>query len=213
MVTDSPRNPSQEASPRSRTSSEWTREAPIPVPYYLGAGKSFTNRSRVKRDLEHMLSAAMELSIPCIIGTAGGSGAIEHVRWTEAIIDEIAREKGYSFRMAVIPADVSKETVLQAMTEGRVRPLHPAPEITPEDVSESLRIVAQMGPEPVIAALGMDCRVILCGRCYDPVSFAAPAIQLGYDPGLALHMGKILECAAIAATPGSGADCVLGNPP
>jgi hypothetical protein len=30
------------------------------------------------------------------------------------------------------------------------------------------------------------------------------------DPGLALHMGKILECDAIAATPGSGADCALG---
>jgi hypothetical protein len=26
-----------------------------------------------------------------------------------------------------------------------------------------------------------------------------------------LHMGKILECGAIAATPGSGADCVLGT--
>jgi hypothetical protein len=34
--------------------------------------------------------------------------------------------------------------------------------------------------------------------------------MLGYDEGLALHMGKILECAAIAATPGSGADCALG---
>ena len=32
----------------------------------------------------------------------------------------------------------------------------------------------------------------------------------GYDPGLATHMGKILECAAIAASPGSGSDCVLG---
>jgi hypothetical protein len=32
----------------------------------------------------------------------------------------------------------------------------------------------------------------------------------GFDEGLALHMGKILECAAIAATPGSGADCALG---
>ncbi|MCK7490600.1 MAG: hypothetical protein MZW92_01570 [Comamonadaceae bacterium] len=37
--------------------------------------------------------------------------------------------------------------------------------------------------------------------------------MLGFDEGLALHMGKILECAAIAATPGSGADCALGDPP
>ena len=51
----------------------------------------------------------------------------------------------------------------------------------------------------------------LAGRCYDPANFAALPIMLGYDPGLALHLGKILECGAIAATPGSGADCVLGT--
>lgn len=33
----------------------------------------------------------------------------------------------------------------------------------------------------------------------------------GYDPGLALHLGKILECAAIASTPGSGSDCAMGT--
>lgn len=32
----------------------------------------------------------------------------------------------------------------------------------------------------------------------------------GFDEGLALHCGKILECAAIAATPGSGSDCAMG---
>jgi hypothetical protein len=33
----------------------------------------------------------------------------------------------------------------------------------------------------------------------------------GYPRGLALHMGKILECAAIAALPGSGSDCMLAT--
>jgi hypothetical protein len=33
----------------------------------------------------------------------------------------------------------------------------------------------------------------------------------GFDEGLALHLGKILECAAIAAAPGSGSDCMLGT--
>lgn len=182
-----------------------------PGPYYLGAGKSFTSRPAVKRDLEFIIGGAIALSVPCIIGTAGGSGAREHVQWTESIIEEIAREQGLTFRMAVISADVSKDVVLKAMAEGRVHPLHPAPEITAKDVEKSVRIVAQMGAEPVIAALESGCQVVLCGRCYDPVAFAAPAMQRGYDPGLALHMGKILECAAIAATPGSGSDCVLGT--
>lgn len=181
-----------------------------PGPYYLGIGKSFTSRPAVKRDLAFMLEGAVKLSIPCIIGSAGGSGARQHVAWTESIIREIAKERGYSFRMAVIHADINKRDVIAAMRKGKVRPLHPAPEITPGEVAKSVRIVAQMGVEPLLEALAQDCQVILCGRCYDPIPFVAPAIQKGYEPGLAIHMGKILECAAIAATPGSGADCVMG---
>ena len=182
-----------------------------PGPYYLGAGKSFTSRTAVKRDLEFMLAAAMELSVPCIIGTAGGCGAREHVEWNESIIREIAGARGYSFRMAVIHADVTGEDAARALRLGKLHPLHPAPEIDEEEIAKSVRIVAQMGAEPVIEALEMDCRVILCGRCYDPVPFAAPALKRGFDPGLAVHMGKILECASIAATPGSGSDCVMGS--
>lgn len=182
-----------------------------PGPYYLGAGKSFTSRAAVKRDLEFMLDAAMELSVPCIIGTAGGCGAREHVAWNESIIREIAEARGYSFSMAVIHSDISREAAAKSLRLGRLRPLHPAPEIDEEEIAKSVRIVAQMGAEPVLRALDMDCRVILCGRCYDPVPFAAPALKKGFDPGLALHMGKILECAAIAATPGSGRDCVMGS--
>jgi hypothetical protein len=52
---------------------------------------------------------------------------------------------------------------------------------------------------------------VVAGRCYDPALFAAPAILAGFDPGPALHLGKIVECAAIAADPGSGRDCVLGT--
>lgn len=182
-----------------------------PGPYYLGAGKSFTSRSAVKRDLKLILGGALELSIPCVIGTAGGCGAREHVAWTEAIIQEIARQNGYRFDMAVIYADVPKSRVLQALEDGRVSPLHPAPEITAEEVERSVRIVAQMGAEPVMKALASGFKIVLCGRCYDPVPFAVPAIMKGFDPGLAYHLGKILECAAIAATPGSGRDCVMGT--
>ena len=59
-------------------------------------------------------------------------------------------------------------------------------------------------------ALEQGADIIVCGRCYDPAVFAALPVHCGFDIGLALHLGKILECAAIAATPGSGSDCVLG---
>ena len=182
-----------------------------PGPYYLGAGKSFTNRAAVKRDLQIILKATVPASVPFVIGSAGGCGARVHVDWTREIIEEIAREQGLAFRMAVAYGDVSKSDVVAAFDVGRVRPLGPAPELTREDIDNATRIVAQMGPEPVYKALDAGCDVVLCGRCYDPVPFAAPAIRLGFDPGLAYHMGKILECAAIAATPGSGCDCVLGT--
>ena len=181
-----------------------------PGPYYLGSGKSFTSRQAVKRDLSIILKAAVETSIPCIIGSAGGCGARPHVDWTEAIIREIAAENRLSFRMAVIYADVAKDLVLNAINLGRIKPLYPAPEIYPDDVYKSTRIVAQMGAEPLIKAIEEECQIILCGRCYDPIPFAAPALIKGFNPGLALHMGKILECAAIAASPGSGRDCVMG---
>jgi len=124
---------------------------------------------------------------------------------------EIAVENVLGFEMAVIYADLDQTVVLDAFEKGRIRPLSPAPELSLEEIKKSKAIVAQMGAEPVINALEAGFQIIVCGRCYDPVPFAAPAIKLGYDPGLALHMGKILECAAIAASPGSGSDCVLGT--
>ena len=181
-----------------------------PGPYYLGSGKSFTDKIPVKRDLRYLLKAAVRNAIPLIIGSAGGAGAAPHLRWCREIIDEIAREEGLSFKLGLIKADIEKRAIISALENGRIQSPRFVPELTRSDVETSVRIVAQMGHEPISQALGKGCNVVLAGRCYDPAVFAALPIQKGYDPGLATHLGKILECAAIAATPGSGADCVLG---
>ncbi|MCL1965500.1 MAG: DUF1446 domain-containing protein [Firmicutes bacterium] len=181
-----------------------------PGPYYLGAGVSFTDRGAVKRDLEIMLSAAVEHGIPVVIGTAGGSGANAHVNWCREIVEEIAREGNLHFKMAVIRAEIPKETVRKALRGGKVTPLHPAPPLTEENLDETVCIVGQMGVEPVIKALDQGAQVVVAGRAYDPVCFAAAAMRAGYDQGLATHLGKILECASIAAVPGSGSDCMFG---
>ena len=57
-----------------------------PGPYYLGSGKSFTDRGAVKRDLELALVKVLEHKTPFIIGTAGGAGSSEHVEWLKEII-------------------------------------------------------------------------------------------------------------------------------
>ncbi|MCL2557242.1 MAG: DUF1446 domain-containing protein [Treponema sp.] len=181
-----------------------------PGPYYLGAGVSFTDRDAVKRDLRIMLRAGIKGGIPVCIGTAGGSGARAHVAWNREIIEEIAREEGLSFRMAVIQAEVEKDAALAALRAGKILPLHPAPELTEEALAATERIVAQMGVEPFIKARRGGAQVILAGRAYDPTVFSALAVDAGADMGLATHLGKILECAAICATPGSGSDCIFG---
>ncbi|MCL2852494.1 MAG: DUF1446 domain-containing protein [Defluviitaleaceae bacterium] len=181
-----------------------------PGPYYLGAGISFTARAGVKRDLEFMFEASMELGVPLIVGTCGGSGADAHLDWNVDIVKEISREKGYTFKLAIIGAEVSKDVVLQKFRDGKITPLHPAPDATEDAIKESVRIVGQMGFEPFLKALEMGAQVILAGRAYDPAVFAALGVQKGYDKGLAIHLGKILECAALACTPGSGSDCLFG---
>ena len=181
-----------------------------PGPYYLGAGISFTDREAVKRDLGIMIPAALKNGIPVIIGTAGGCGAFPHLQWNREIIEEIACEQKLSFSLAVIPSDISKETIRSSLQKGGIKPLYPAPELTQSDIDDAVHVVAQMGVEPIVKALTDGAQVILTGRAYDPVVFAALAFHKGYDKGLSMHLGKILECAAIAATPGSGSDCMFG---
>jgi hypothetical protein len=181
-----------------------------PGPFYLGSGKSFVPRKAVKRDLGFLIRAARALRVPLLIGTAGGSGARPHLDWCWEILLETAAEEGLSFRLAVIAADVSKQYLDDALREGRVKPLGPAPELTAEAIQGSTYLVAQMGVSPLIEALDGGADVVLAGRCYDPAVFAALPVRYGYPAGLALHLGKILECAAIAATPGSGSDCMIG---
>ncbi|MCL2608871.1 MAG: DUF1446 domain-containing protein [Treponema sp.] len=181
-----------------------------PGPYYLGAGISFTDREAVKRDLRIMIRAGVREGIPVCIGTAGGSGAKAHVRWNREIVEEIAREESLSFRLAVIQAELPKPLIAEALAAGKVRPLEPAPELTAEALEATAAIVAQMGVEPFIEAYKGGAQVILAGRSYDPAVFSSLAVKSGYDMGLATHLGKILECAALCATPGSGSDCIFG---
>lgn len=182
-----------------------------PGPYYLGAGVSFTDHTAVRRDLKLILEAGQRLNIPVIIGSAGGAGARPHLDWTLDIVREIASTSGLKGKLAIITADIDHDLVLSAFRQGRLTPLTPGQPLSADDITQSTHIVAQMGEEPLIAALSNGADVIVAGRSYDPALFAALPIARGFDRGLSLHMGKILECAAIAASPGSGGDCMIGT--
>jgi hypothetical protein len=182
-----------------------------PGPYYLGAGVSFTGSSSVKRDLELLLEAAVVKKIPLLIGSAGGSGGEPHLKRDVDLIMEIAREKRLYFRMAVIHAEVDRKFIRASLRQNKVKPLGPVPPLKEKDLDDAVRIVGQMGIEPIAGALEAGAQVVVAGRAYDPAVFAAPAMRCGYGPGPSIHLGKILECGAIAATPGSGSDCLLGR--
>ena len=182
-----------------------------PGPYYLGAGVSFTDREAVKRDLRHMIKAGLEKDIPVLVGTAGGAGADAHLDWAIDIVKEISSEDNLNINLASISAEFDKQDVMTKFEDDEIKPLPPVEDISREDLEATDRIVGQMGVEPIIEALEEDVDVVLAGRAYDPVVFAAPAIKEGFPAGLALHMGKILECASIAANPGSGSDCMFGT--
>ena len=182
-----------------------------PGPYYLGSGQSFTNREAVKRDLALIIEAGLDAEIPVLIGTAGGAGAAPHLSWCLEIVHDVLVELNQTARVANIVSDQRPNDLITALHEHRISPLGPVSPITEADISGSTHIVAQMGVEPVIAALAEGAQIVVAGRCYDPAVFAAVPVMQGFSEALALHMGKILECAAIAAIPGSGSDCMLGT--
>jgi len=177
-----------------------------PGPYYLGSGKSFTDRSAVKRDLELALPKALEQKAPFIIGTAGGAGSERHVRWLKEILLEIAAENKLQFTLGTVYSDVSKEYVLEKLKTGKITNMSDELPLSQEAVEESTTIVSQIGIAPIIALLEKNADVILCGRACDTAIYAAPCIYNGYDPGLAFHMAKIMECGAMCSEPVAAAD-------
>ena len=179
-------------------------------PQKLGAGVGIVSRQATKKDLLPILTAGQERNIPVIIGSAGGAGARTHVEWSMDVVEEIVRERGFSFETAVIYADVDRDYLHQKLDENRIEPLGPVPDLTHAAIDDAVRVVGQMGSEPIIDALDHGAQLIVAGRAYHPAPFAALPIRSGFDPGLALHLGKILECGALCAEPGTTKDAILG---
>lgn len=181
-----------------------------PGPYYLGAGTSFTTEPEIREELDVLISGALEHQIPLIVGSCGGAGAEPHLRWMETIVRRLAKQRGWRLSLATIGADVDPSELEGHRLKGDTTPLDHDHELTSNDVSDATRIVAQMGYEPIVEALDAGADVILAGRCCDDALMAAYPIFRGADPGLALHMGKVLECGALASEP-IGMDVLVGR--
>src|ERR671932_2886926 len=116
-----------------------------PGPYYLGSGRPQPSRAASKRDIRLMLLAGRAAGVPVIIGSAGTAGGDPHLAFTREIVEEIAREEGLGFRLALIHAEVDRQLLKARLRSGRIRPLNPAPPFDEGTVDRAARIVAQMG--------------------------------------------------------------------
>ena len=177
-------------------------------PHYLGSGTMAPTRVGAKRDLRKVLKAARALDIPLIVGSAGSAGAAPHLAQTLDMVREIAREEDLRFKLAFVPADLSRDTVKEAVRAGRTRPMDTMPALTEQDVDASSHLVGQMGMEAFRRALETGADVVVTGRACDTGIFAAIPDMLGFPLGIATHMAKIVECASLCCAPG-GRDTIL----
>lgn len=170
-----------------------------PGAYYLGAGQAHSPVRNVTWDLDLLIAHAVPRRIPIVIGSAGGSGAREHVDTTIGFVRQIAQKRGVRLKVAVIYSDLDKAYLSKRAGSETIRGVDHDEALTPAMVEQGNTIVAMMGHEPIIKALDMGADLVVAGRASDASTIAAFPIREGYDVGLSLHMGDILECGESAA--------------
>ncbi|KIW28337.1 uncharacterized protein PV07_08010 [Cladophialophora immunda] len=162
-------------------------------PFNLGAGTTLYGYDSYVRGLTLILDACFHLKVKVYISSAGGGGSNQHVDDLKSIVSEIATQRNWTFEVASIKAEISRETIHRKLREGLVHPFRPVHALTHELVDDTMKIVAQMGAEPFLEAIQSyhDPDVIVAGRAYDPTPFAAFCLSRGVDLGVAWHAGKI----------------------
>jgi len=180
-------------------------------PYGLGADTCYFPRAWVKHDLRELLLAARERRIPMAIGTAGHMGTDHGVDYHVELIEEIAREEGLApFRLAKIYTELDIDVLRRGVDAGDVEPLDGAPELDHATLDATAHAVAVIGVEPYVRAYEQGAEVIIAGRSCDDAIFAGYPVFRGFDKALAIHLGKVLECASVAGSPYMARHTMMG---
>ena len=182
-------------------------------PQPLGADEHCSPEEWQRHDLELMLLAARRLRVPMIVGSASDTGTDRGVNQYAEIVRDLARQHGLApFRLATIYSEVSRDELARRLGAGvRVEGLDGRPDLTPDVLARTDRLVAVMGVEPLIDALDRGADVVITGRSSDSCLFAAPAIRAGFPEAAAYYLGKVLECASFAAEPFMGKESIIGT--
>ena len=121
-------------------------------PLLPGRWEVLTQRAPVKRILHYLIQAVLERRIP-YHRYGGRLRSQTPCGLTVSIVREVLGELKATAKLAVIYSDVDRDFLLKEQRRGRVQPLGPVDDLTEEEISESVHIVAQMGLEPIMQAL------------------------------------------------------------
>jgi Domain of unknown function (DUF4387)/Acyclic terpene utilisation family protein AtuA len=180
-------------------------------PYYLGTGTDYFERDAIKSDYRHMAAVGKQFGCPVILGSSGMAGANRNLDRMIDIAKEVFAELDIrAAKVAVIRSEVDPELVIEEFRKGALRATGFGPEPTEDALRESV-IVGQMGIHPLITALESGAEFVLAGRSCDAALFASDMIRRGVAPGLAYHVGHVLESGALACDPGSPSDCLVAE--
>jgi len=171
-------------------------------PTYLGTDNPYGALMNIKKDLATIIVSAKKKRIPFILSSGSPSGSNLELERALVAVDEIAKEENIKLRIAIIQGELDGDYLKRKMRAGaKIRRLVDTdrlPEyLTEEDVDRSKRIVAQMGPEPVMEALDLDVDGVITGRALDVGLYMALPLKRGFDIALAAHMAKTIECSSL----------------
>ncbi|KAK5727011.1 hypothetical protein LTR15_002902 [Elasticomyces elasticus] len=126
------------------------------------------------------------------------------------------RDASADLKVVVLLSDIDKQVVKERLASGDIVGCGRfVPPLRPEDIDACPVIACQMGPKPFIQIFNdhPDLGVLVGGRAYDPAPYVAFAEHCYWkykggvcdDEAVRLggftHMGKIMECGGLCATP------------
>ena len=146
----------------------------------------------------------------------GIAGADPHLDTCLEAFDALCLRNGWSLDVGVVRSEVDRDLLLATIAGGQpVVPAGPgaalSPRLTADDVQEAERIVALIGPEPVMAALDRGVDGVITGRALDIGLFMALPMLRGIPTAVAAFAGKLLECGGLALEPGDSGRCLWAS--
>jgi hypothetical protein len=185
-------------------------------PYYLGSDTMLSLR---RKDFEPILLAAHRTKTPFVFSMGGGGGTDLFLDNYLEDISEICRDNGIKLRIARISGEIPREYLLDRVREGMKIPRSiDTPRLsellTVEDIEGANRIQAQLGPEPIVAALkaeGANIDGVITGRALDVGIHMAMPMSHGIGRAVAGHLGKAVECGTMCAEPTNPFDGIVAE--